>query len=129
MNVDGKAFAANAVRRLTPCSLHNEMLIACPHRSPTPRPATRNPPSPRQLPSPQCTPHTRGLGCTACSLAGRAQPAPRPRAVSVAVQTQAVQRAAHAATTPIQHVSVDHRRLHAVVTEQFLDRPDVVAVL
>ena len=43
---------------------------------------------------------------------------------------QPVRRAQHAATAgAIQHVRVDHRRRHIRVTEQLLDRPDVVPVL
>jgi hypothetical protein len=43
---------------------------------------------------------------------------------------QPVRRAQHAAAAgAIQHVRVDHRRRHIRVTEQLLDRPDVVPVL
>ncbi len=41
-----------------------------------------------------------------------------------------VERAPCAATAgALEHVSVDHRRLHVRVAEELLDRPDVVAVL
>lgn len=40
-----------------------------------------------------------------------------------------VQRAHDPASAPVEDVGVDHRRLHVLVSQQFLDRPDVVAVL
>jgi hypothetical protein len=42
---------------------------------------------------------------------------------------KAVQRAAYAQTAPVQHVRVDHGGSHARVAEQFLDSPDVIAIV
>ena len=40
-----------------------------------------------------------------------------------------VERAQHSATALVEHMRVDHRRLHVGMTEQFLHRADVVARL
>src|SRR5437867_7375874 len=42
---------------------------------------------------------------------------------------QAVDRADHAAAAAIEDVRVDHRRPHVAVTEEFLNRTDIVTVL
>ena len=44
-------------------------------------------------------------------------------------QVHAIERAPHAAAAAVQDVSVDHRRGHVAVTEEFLDGPYVVASL
>ena len=41
---------------------------------------------------------------------------------------QQVHRALHTPASTIEHVGVDHRGLHALVTKELLHRPDVVAV-
>jgi hypothetical protein len=41
---------------------------------------------------------------------------------------QEVHRALHAPASTVEDVGVDHRRLHALVPEELLHRPDVVAV-
>ena len=43
-------------------------------------------------------------------------------------QLRPIQGAADPAATPIQYMSVDHRRAHILVAKKFLHRPDVVVV-
>jgi hypothetical protein len=40
-----------------------------------------------------------------------------------------IQGTAHRQPDAIQHVRLDHRRVHILVTQQFLHRPDIVALL
>jgi hypothetical protein len=44
-------------------------------------------------------------------------------------EVEPVQRAPHAATSPVQHVGVDHGRSYAPVAQELLDGADVVAIL
>ena len=44
-------------------------------------------------------------------------------------QLRSVQRAAHGEAAPVEDVGVDHCSLDIFVAEQFLDGPDVIAVL
>src|SRR5687767_2144117 len=46
-----------------------------------------------------------------------------------APRLEAVRRAPDTASPPVQHVSVDHRRVDVAVSQELLHRPDVVAVL
>jgi hypothetical protein len=45
-----------------------------------------------------------------------------------AYPSQEVERALDSTATPVEHMGVDHGRLHTLMPEQFLDRPDVVSV-
>jgi hypothetical protein len=47
----------------------------------------------------------------------------------MARRSQPVRRAPHAKSTPIQHVGVDHRRTDIRMSEQFLNRSNVVSIL
>src|SRR5262245_22654766 len=40
---------------------------------------------------------------------------------------QLVERAPHATPTLVEHVGMDHRRAHVAMTEELLDRSDIVA--
>jgi len=44
------------------------------------------------------------------------------------VGTLSVRRALYTSATPVEHVGIDHGGLHALVPEQLLYRPDVVAI-
>src|SRR5947209_8638879 len=67
------------------------------------------------------------------SVGGRAAAAAAYRPVAVAscgAPLHHVERAPYAATaSTLQHVRVDHCRLHVRVAEELLNRPDVVAIL
>jgi hypothetical protein len=52
-------------------------------------------------------------------------PAPRP----TGRDSQSIGRAPDAKRPPVEHVRIHHRRAHVSVTEQFLDCPNVVAIL
>src|SRR5439155_24470949 len=65
-----------------------------------------------------------------CSRTTRLIPAPKPRSVRMSSRTEhPVGGALDHAWSPVQDVGVDLRRAHVAVAEQFLNRPDVVAVL
>jgi hypothetical protein len=66
------------------------------------------------------------------SVAGKAAAAAVYQPVAVAscrTPLHHIERAPYAATADaLEHVSVDHCRLHVRVAEELLDRPDVVAI-
>jgi hypothetical protein len=43
------------------------------------------------------------------------------------MRRQLVERAPHATPALVEHVRIDHRRAHVAMTEELLDRSDIVA--
>lgn len=44
------------------------------------------------------------------------------------VASRVIERAAHPAPAFVQHMGIDHRRFHILVSQQLLDRPNVIAI-
>src|SRR5437867_4183882 len=70
----------------------------------------------------------RGGPTRSQAAAGRGITLCRPREQSTG-RVQSVDGARHTAATALEHVRVDHGRADVAMTEQLLDRPDVVTVL
>ena len=74
-------------------------------------------------------PLTRSLSIS--SRQNRALPEFYPDSVyhSRSFLTQRIGRASDATTTTIEHMGIDHRCFHVLVTKQLLNCPDIVAIL
>ena len=64
--------------------------------------------------------------CRASSCANRRRITSNSSRLSHLLQT--VQRAAHSATSPVEHMGINHRRRHVLVTEKFLHRANIVTI-